>query len=180
MLSSSSAVMIVTNPDNLNYKLDLFDASLTSEDNTLTLKDLTDTAILSSAVEPMVADDVACSEAFVLYGASTRSIPAQTNPELVVVLRCDAEPAYETVTIEGVEYLPLRATAEWLGFDVIWHAETQGVTLQRGNVTCTLNIGDVNTSFAKRLIRLDNAPVLYNNTTTYVPAEYFAYLAEIL
>lgn len=177
---SSSAVMIVTNPGKLNYKLDLFSHSLTSADNTLMLKDLTNTAIISPTIENPDAADVAGSEAFVLYGVSTRSIPAQTNPELIVLLRRDAEPSYETVAIDGVEYLPLRAKAEWLGFDVVWQNDTQGVTLSRGNVVCTLRIGDVNTSFAKRLVKLTSAPVLYNNTTTYVPAEYFVQLAEIL
>ena len=121
-------------------------------------------------------------EIFVILPANspmTMSIPAQTNPELIVLLRRDAEPSYETVAIDGVEYLPLRAKAEWLGFDVVWQNDTQGVTLSRGNVVCTLRIGDVNTSFAKRLVKLTSAPVLYNNTTTYVPAEYFVQLSLI-
>jgi hypothetical protein len=66
-------------------KVDLFDNDYVSSDNSLKLNISDDTVIVSENGEAFTGE-LADRKLVVVYGPSTRSIPAQTTPEKIVVL----------------------------------------------------------------------------------------------
>lgn len=80
-----AALVVMVSNKQQNIKVDLFDTDLISADNSLKLNVSKDTKIVSKDGKPFKGDLINRKLA-VFYGASTRSIPAQTNPDKVVVL----------------------------------------------------------------------------------------------
>lgn len=77
---------------------------------------------------------------------------------------------------DGVVMVPLRAIAEALGYEVLWDAETAGVSL---GAAITLSIGrDYYTYQRVAPIELGTAPALVNGTT-YVPLSFFTEVAQL-
>ncbi|SFI03419.1 Copper amine oxidase N-terminal domain-containing protein [Tindallia magadiensis] len=120
----------------------------------------------------------------VLYGAATKSIPAQTSPALVVLLpeegenpmnlivegeKLDAPKAW--MTENEVLMLPVAPIAEKIGFNVMWSEELQTVMLSD---SITLTIGEdayVNMKYDEP-ISLGQAPVLRDGRS-FVPLSFF-------
>lgn len=82
--SQYRAVAAAVTPEGTNAALDVFDPFLTNSDNTLTLSLSTDTR-LSLPNGQRFRGNLADKLLLVIYGATTRSIPAQTTPEQIVV-----------------------------------------------------------------------------------------------
>lgn len=131
--------------------LNVFDENLTSKDNSLKLNIGEDTVLVNLKGEAVEAKDLANQKLLVFYSASTKSIPAQTTPikvfalgavedkeeatDLVLdkVLVKDKEVALDTnILIEDNVYLPVRAIAEALGYEVSWKDEEQVAVLTLG------------------------------------------------
>ena len=206
-----------------------FDENLVSYDNFLRLNVADDTVIIrqngtDGSEIPLTNRDLA-----VVYTVTTRSIPAQTTPELIVIhnptpemseqmmadlyadelarsngyieievggpLELDqetinllnaqlAEGLREAVTSVNSEiidapapivrehhvFVPLRAIAEALGYDVFWEEETASIAL---GVGIRLQIGSYEYLIGRMApITLENVPFISNNTT-FVPLEFF-------
>ena len=78
--------------------------------------------------------------------------------------------APEALVKNGVVFLPLRAVAEALGYDVFWEAETASIAL---GVGVRLQVGSYEYLVGRMApITLYNAPILVNELT-YVPLEFF-------
>lgn len=151
-----------------------FDEEWTSQDAQpmLQLNVSEETKIVDSKGSKQVftADDVKEQDCMVVYGATTRSIPAQTTPVFVMILEKvefaeepTVEPVEETlvpqeeaVTVEElpetkvetqepeqklVELVPLREFAEKKGFTVTWTANDKPVLLQKDDVTIEITLG---------------------------------------
>jgi len=203
------------------------DEDLVSEDNSLRLNISDDTVILRANGEDGSDVRLEGRDLAVVYTIATRSIPAQTTPELIVILnptpemakemlaeyfgtgsedgyidfevggpllldqetidrlnaqlqedlgnaqiivRGETVDAPETAVRGGIVFLPLRAIAEALGYDVYWEAETSSVALGAG---VRLQIGSYEYTVGRMApITLYSAPVLINGLT-YVPMEFF-------
>lgn len=182
-------------------KVDRFDKDLVSSDNFLKLNISKETEIISQDGKAFEGE-FANRNLVVIYGVSTRSIPAQTNPDKIVVLSEKAvEPIYNLTDEEkailsgnnaasmsivvnnkaieapsaytnkkGTFMVPLRAIAEYLGFNVSWEGKTQTVTLGKG---ISLTIGKDYYIYMKTApIQLGTAPEIVEGKT-FVPLSFF-------
>ena len=164
-----------------NIKVEFFDEKLVSVDNTLKLNISEETEIILEDGTPFTGD-LAHKKLIVIYGASTRSIPAQTTPSKVIVLAepeaigffsftsatslavteiivndrhiIEAPAAYTNE--EGIVMVPLRAISEALGYEVKWDGELKAITVGQD---IFLKIGeDSYTSQNNTAIKLGTAP----------------------
>lgn len=72
-------------PDTKNIKIDVFNEDLTSPDHQLTLNVSEETEIVMKNGEPYTGELIGETLA-VIYTFTTRSIPAQTTPEKIIVM----------------------------------------------------------------------------------------------
>ncbi len=79
------ALVVVKHMRNMNVKIDYFDARLFSSDGTLKLNLSMQTEIVLTNDQAFL-NNPANHDLIVIYGPSTRSIPAQTTPYRIVVL----------------------------------------------------------------------------------------------
>jgi hypothetical protein len=79
------ALVMVKNTQGENVKVDLFDSDLVSSDGTLKLNLAQCTQILLRNDQPFTGD-ITNRNLLVIYGPSTKSIPAQTTPYKIIVL----------------------------------------------------------------------------------------------
>ena len=82
--SQYRAVAAAATPYGTNAYLDVFDPMMTNTDHTLTLN-VSDTTMVSLPNGQMFGGSLEDKLLLVIYGATTRSIPAQTTPEQIVV-----------------------------------------------------------------------------------------------
>lgn len=83
-----------------------------------------------------------------------------------------------TMTEKGLIMIPVRAIAEALGYEVGWEEEANRVTLTRGAQYITMTLDQDAYTFSRMApVTLGSAPVLVNDSTTYVPV---TFLSEIL
>lgn len=185
----NTEVLMVDNKEQ-NIKVDLFNKDLVSSDNSLKLNITADTEIVLQDGKAFEGD-LANRKLVVLYGVSTRSIPAQTNPSKVVVLfekaaavstldivvnnkKIDAPAAYTNE--QGTVMVPLRAIGEALGYDVVWDGNTQSVMLGKG---ISLTIGKDSYHYMKTApIQLGTAPEVVDERT-FVPLNFFQEVAKV-
>ncbi|MCX7748019.1 MAG: copper amine oxidase N-terminal domain-containing protein [Clostridia bacterium] len=165
-----------------NVKVDVFNKDLVSADQTLKLNISDETEIIlqdGKAFNGKLAD----KKLVVIYGVSTKSIPAQTAPEKIVVLfekdvskmnivvnkkKIEAPAAY--MDEKGTVMVPLRAVAKALGVDVSWNGKQQSMMLGKG---ISLTIGkDYYTYMKTAPIQLGTAPALIKGKT-FVPLSFF-------
>ena len=74
--------------------------------------------------------------------------------------------------------LPLRAVCEALGFTVEWDGGTKTVSIDGGRASLT--IGDVKYQSGQAApFTLNVAPVLVNDSTTYVPEGFFSEIMQL-
>lgn len=177
---------VVANADAGDYAVGHFDEAWTDESLQLQLNLSEDSNILNlqGAKIRLLPEDVQNSDALVFYDATTRSIPAQTNPSLVLLLTAeeettdatDAEPASERTVPEqqAAEMVPLRETAEAQGYTVTWRGKTQPVLLEKDGVTLEVAIGaDSYVREGDMMMQLSEASKLVDGVL-YVSDEIFA------
>lgn len=198
-----AAMLAVDVPDGHFVKAARFDEELVSDDNTLKLNIGEQTQIELFDGTPAPADlKLGGLRLAVFYGASTRSIPALTTPDRIIVLALtdavplpldvppalatdgmplmvekelleDAPPVY--VLEDGTVMVPLRAVAEALGYEVGWH-EGRVVSLDSVMV---LTIGkEEYTALDKSAVKLEAAPQL-RDSRTFVPLDFFVAVMKV-
>lgn len=143
------------------------------------------------------ADDIMEGSRILVFAKSmTMSIPALMNPDKVVLISNPAPetPADGTVyTIEadgksfeakphsenGVDYIPVRAAAEALGYDVDWNDSLKAVTVGTVQLGATFNVGVNKYTKAKmKAQELSAAPILVDEKM-YVPTDFFTEILEL-
>jgi hypothetical protein len=182
-------VIVVEGSTDLNVKVDVFNKDLISSDNFLKLN-------ISDETELVWEDGTAFKGSLenrnlvVLYGISTKSIPAQTTPEKVVVLFDKAKnPAMDIVVNEkkieapktfineqGTLMVPLRAITEALGYEVSWNGELRQVGIGKG-ISLTID-KDYYVYMKTAPISLGTAPVIVNDRT-FVPLNFFTRVLHV-
>lgn len=180
-------VVIVDNKEQ-NVKVDLFDQDLLSSDQWLKLNISKDTEVVLQDGTAF-AGELTGRKLVVMYDVTTKSIPAQTTPTKIIVLKDETStptgdvsgmdivvnnkkikaPAAYT-NEKGTVMVPLRAIAEALGYEVTWDGKLQSVMLGKG---ISLKIGVDNYTYMKTApIHLGTAPTLIKGTT-FVPLSFF-------
>jgi hypothetical protein len=183
------AKVVIIGDQDSQMKIDRFNDEFVSDDNMLKLNDLSETEIVDEQGVPFTKI-LSGRQLIVFYDASTKSIPAQTNPRKIIVLNrekainemeivvqgsvIDGPPAFETE--EGLIMVPIRAIAEALDYEVQWHNDTRKVSI--GDFS-EFQIGVNQYTFAKMMpIELASEPVIVNDRS-FVPLSYFTEVLQI-
>lgn len=180
----------ILNSDKGFTDLSVYNDELVNESNTLKLNISETTPIINvnGAKMRYSADDLKGSECLVLYTVSTRSIPAQTTPQLVMIMNTaqdlkdhqssqptdqavksdTAKPTTEkseTMKPEDVVFTTLRDKAEAKGYEVKWNKTDQSIQLTKGDIAVTLKIDDTKYTVGDQVLTMKDAPQLKNGTT---------------
>ena len=171
--------VIVENDNNSTAVVGTFDDEMTDMQLKLQLNVGDSTDISSVSGDKMKADDLKGKDLVVFYTASTKSIPAQTTPEKVIVLDGDAvKEVDENATVEqiiendhymveNVKMVPLRLLAEKLGYVV--DSTGVGATVYKGASSYTITRETKKYGYNKSLMEFEAAPELLEPKKTYVP-----------
>jgi len=163
---TNGAIGIVILSDMGSIDLSIYNDGLVNWENTLALNIYSTTQIAHEKGLKMIfsAEDLKGAECLVLYTASTRSIPAQTTPELVMILNGPEDGiATDTRDIEISDeaskavYVPLRVLAEEKGYEVKWQSHTKPILLSKDDMKIELLIGE--TSFVFTHMTKDIKPL---------------------
>lgn len=194
-------LVVKENEEPVSIHVDKFNKELISSDKRLKLN-LDDKVVIVDEDGKILEDrNLEDKDLIVFYTVSTKSIPAQTIPEKVIVMaedkvEEDVEQASEIKVLDkmninekevtltnlayknkdGVIMIPLRQIAEILGYEVKWNNETQSAELTKGAQWTNVKVGEDNYNFAKMLVKLGAAPEL-KDSKTFVP---FTLLEEVL
>ena len=193
-----NVIVVNENEGPLSIKVDKFNKELVSSDNQLKINPSEDTIIVDKDGNKMEKEDILDRDLIVFYTISTRSIPAQTTPEKIIVMDKEDEVVdkfeikildkmiieEKEITLDkfiyknekGVVMIPLRQIAETLEYKVTWNNEARAAELTKGAQWTSVKIGEDNYNFAKMLVKLGTAPEV-KDSTTYVP---FDFLNEVL
>ncbi len=145
------ALAFVINQEGTSVKVDKFDDELVSEDKTLMLNIAEDTSIVSvtGSRQILTAEDIKGSNALVIYGATTRSLPAQTTPIKVVLL--PEEIVKEEVVEDTTQPVPepkavsalvaLREVSVSAGFEVKWTSNEAPVVIEKDGTSIEVTLG---------------------------------------
>lgn len=177
---TGGAIGFVINSENGCINLSTFNKELVNFENTLKLNISDKTHIVNSRGEKKIftEEDLKGSECLVLYGISTRSIPAQTNPEFVMILNSQKQLADNDG--EKGTYVFLRESAEAKGYQIKWESSKKPIVLTKDDITVQLTIGSTDFQFKHltkdikpldRMEKLDGA-VKFENGKTKVPKSF--------
>lgn len=200
--SACEFLIIVDKEDSV--KVDSFTDEFVSADGELKLNLDDESLIINAENEKQQPDAVKDKQAVVLYTVTTKSIPAQTSPSLVVVIGDAVEDAQAETTpknqestensimdslteeqkalcykVDDTTMLPLRSVAEALGYEVTWTAEGQLITVTFQAASYTLTIGQNEYGYNKSIHTMEIAPQLTNGLT-YVPQNVMQAMYEIV
>ncbi len=162
---TNGAVGVVILSDIGSIDLSIYDGNLVNLENTLALNIHSTTQIVHEKGLKMIfgAEDLKGAECLVLYTASTRSIPAQTTPEFVVILAGADDGVKDHINIEITDdaakatYVPLRSLAEAKGYEVKWVSHTKPIVLSKDDIKIEILIGE--TSFVFTHMTKDIKPL---------------------
>lgn len=137
---------VVANADKGSISVGHFNDDLLNEKDLLQLNISEKTTILTTLGTKSIlsADDVKGKDAVVFYDITTRSIPAQTTPSLVLLLEereAVTEVAVDTKSVEAPEMVALRDAAEAKGYSVKWQGKTAPVVLEKDGMTAQITLG---------------------------------------
>lgn len=131
----------------------------------------------------LTVNDIVNQNLLVLYKASTRSVPAQTSPDYVMILDGDytlpvaedAAEVEEAEDTEAVEMVTLREAAEAAGFTINWEANDKPVVLEKDGVSIELSVGEDTMKKGEETIELSEEVAL-DGSTIVIPADAVEYL----
>lgn len=188
--------IIVVEDEGQNMKVDVFDEEMVSSDNELKLNINDDTPVVLKDGTSFYGD-LANRNLVVLYGPSTRSIPAQTSPFKVIVLPekedeqileldvskmdivVNSEVVKGVVAYEnekGEVMVPISAIGEALGLEVTWNDQLRTVMFGKG---ISLTVGKDYYTYMKTVpIQLGTVPEIKDGRT-YVPLNFFKEVAKM-
>ena len=185
-MMSDQTVIIVNSPEtcvNMSY----FDEMLVNKENTLALNITKDTYITNTKGEKRIftADDIKNNSSVVIYTFATKSIPAQTNPKMVLILPnsetvSNEEETKSTPSVEGTgdlivrnvedKSVGVRDLATTHGYDVKWDNETKSVTLTKAENTIIVTVGKAEVMKNGEACTLQAAATI-ENQKVYVSSE---------
>lgn len=162
--TSGAAVFIVNNDKSVT--IDKFNSDLVG--NKVAIKIGQDTQIIDAKGTKQGEDDVMNRECLVIYGVATKSIPAQTTPDFVIIL--DNEQKETGTTTDEVKLVELRKTFEGMGYSVIWTSNNEPITITNGTNSAKITIGSKAVIFDDKEIVLSSEAELIEGVT-HVPSD---------
>lgn len=168
--TSGAIAIIIEGEDLVNVEVADFDDELSSKYLKLNMDENVIIQDIKGSRKMFTADDIKGHKAIVLYGASTRSIPAQTTPSMVIILD-GAEDIPEITVIPETESVPLRATLEKMGYTVEWTANNAPIVVEKDGVSVSLEIGK-NTVVKEGDMAFElTSAVEFKDGVTYIPSD---------
>ena len=168
-----SVTAVVANADADNMMVGHFGDDLTDKTNKLQLNISDETRILNleGAKIKLSAADVKNQDALVFYDITTRSIPAQTTPSLVLLLT----PTEETQTRETQtqEMVPLREAAKENGYTVKWQGKQKPIVLEKDGTSIEITLGSAEYVVEGDMVMKAAMPSELKDGKTYVSSEIF-------
>ena len=174
---TNGAVAIVLNN---NAFVGKFNDALENDELKLEIGDNTQILDVRGTKQILKADDIKGKEAIVVYGVSTKSIPAITTPDFVVILDNDAdvEAPEETKPEETkpeetkpVEKVTLRKAFEEKGYKVEWTANDKPIVISNDKVKAEVTIGSNKVVVDGDMVYEISAPVELIDGVTYVTSD---------
>ena len=169
-----SVTAVVANADADNMMVGHFG----DETNKLQLNISDETRILNmeGAKIKLSAADVKNRDALVFYDITTRSIPAQTTPSLVLLLP-QAEEAGEEMENEPkmqVQMMvPLREAAKENGYTVKWQGKQKPIVLEKDGTSIEITLGSAEYVVEGDMVMKAAMPSELKDGKTYVSSEIF-------
>lgn len=179
---------IIIESDSNFMDLSFYNEELVNAENQLKLNidEKTKISDLKGSKKVFTADDVKNKEALVFYGASTRSIPAQTSPTGIIVFdkaemeedstaqpeaKPEVLPEIKPEVIKPNAPFALRAYVEGLGYTVLWSGNDQPVVISKEgrSIKLTLNEKGIEVNGEKKEL---SSPVTLVNGQMTVPADF--------
>lgn len=172
---TSGAVAIVAQGETPSFvAVDKFDDELTSASLKLNMDDTVKILDIRGTKQVLTAEDVKGQKAIVVYGASTKSIPAQTTPYMVIVLpEAETEaPADKTeAPSETPENLPLRAAVEALGYTIEWTSNDEPIILVKGDKKAEIMVNSDTITIDGDMVHELSSAVIITDGVTYIPSD---------
>lgn len=157
-----------------------FEKELLSADGSMIIRPGEETVIVDFEGKEATAEMIKDRELVIFYNIVLESYPMQTSPLKIIILP-EREKLEEPTGLilneelqrleDGLVLIPLRQVAEYLGYEVKWEGTERSAELTKGPLWTKVYIDRNTYSFAKMLIRLEAAPVIYNDRT-YVPVSF--------
>ena len=173
--TSAAVAIVVEGETPSNVAVDKFDEELTGKTVKLIMDEKVQILDIRGTKQALTAEDIKNNKAIVIYGASTKSIPAQTTPYMVIVL--PEEEAVPTGTAEvaeaaeEVKTLPLREAADSLGYEIKWTSNEEPIVLTKGEKTVSLEINSDTITIDGDMVKDLSTDVVIVDGVTYVPSE---------
>lgn len=173
---TNGAVAIVMNN---NAFVGKFNDDLESDKLKLEIGDNTQILDVRGTKQILKADDIKGKEAVVVYGASTKSIPAVTTPDFVVILDNDADVEAPVETpdetkpeeTKPVEKVTLRKAFEEKGYKVEWTANDKPIVISNDKVKAEVTIGSNQVVVDGDMVYEISSPVELIDGVTYVTSD---------
>ncbi len=197
---TSSAIGFIINSETGSMDKDIYNENLVNSKNTLQLASLEGTKLIAANGNKMAltAEDLKGAELLVLYTVSTKSIPAQTTPETVILLASAADLAQEEAVEPQKEaqqpvattddMVALRSSLEDDGYKITWNGMNKPITIQNETYIYTINIGSTtytrdlvatSSETQKETLQFQTAPELQNNEITMVERSFIRGVDQI-
>ena len=185
MISDQTAI-VVNSSETVTY-MGYFDENLVNQEQTLKLNIDRQTYITNIKGERRVftAEDVQHQRAVVIYSIATQSIPAQTNPNMVLILptievdnsdyltRDSIGEVDEVVVqadkaegdieqLEVMKTVPMRDLAEKYGYEIAWDNQNKIATLVKDENTIVVSVGKAEVAHNGKVYTLKEAAQIEN------------------
>ena len=173
-----SVTAVVANADADNMMVGHFGDDLTDETNKLQLNISDETRILNmeGAKIKLSAADVKNRDALVFYDITTRSIPAQTTPSLVLLLPQAEEVGEEMENEPKMQVqmmVPLREAAKENGYTVKWQGKQKPIVLEKDGTSIEITLGSAEYVVEGDMVMKAAMPSELKDGKTYVSSEIF-------
>lgn len=144
----SAQTAIIVMPMQGAVAVGFFNDALVNEENTLALNIYSKTRILNTKGEKRIftAEDIKNKDVVVIYTNTTRSMPPQTSPNLVLILPDEGalmtEELSDVADEEKVSFLPLREMAMQRGYSVTWQHKEKRIILSKAEEVIKISLCD--------------------------------------
>ena len=173
--TSAAVAIVVEGETPSNVAVDKFDEELTGKTVKLIMDEKVQILDIRGTKQALTAEDIKNNKAIIIYGASTKSIPAQTTPYMVIVLPEEEAVPTETAEVaeaaEEVKTLPLREAADSLGYEIKWTSNEEPIVLAKGEKTVSLEINSDTITIDGDMVKDLSTDVVIVDGVTYVPTE---------
>nr|WP_294680902.1 copper amine oxidase N-terminal domain-containing protein [uncultured Anaerotignum sp.] len=165
---------VVANADADNMMVGHFGEDLTDRTSKLQLNISDETRILNleGAKIRLSAEDIKNQDALVFYDVTTKSLPAQTTPSLVLLLTQTEET--QTRETQTQEMVPLREAAVKNGYTVKWQGKQKPILLEKEGTSIAITIGSDEYVVEGDMVKKAAMPSELKNGKTYVSSDIFA------